>query len=73
MFQDGIWSTCFNVVVCARIQKRKKKNSKTKIEKYRKEEKKFSSNFEKCNVRKEYCFEEEDLKKIMLNGNSKKS
>ena len=53
--------------------KKERKRTQKKIEKYRKEEKKFSSNFEKCNVRKEYCFEEEDLKKIMLNGNSKKS
>ena len=55
------------------FKKERKRTQKKKIEKYRKEEKKFSSNFEKCNVRKEYCFEEEDLKKIMLNGNSKKS
>ena len=24
VFQDGIWSICFNMVVCARIQRRKK-------------------------------------------------
>ena len=28
VFQDGIWSICFNVVVCARIQRRKKKRGK---------------------------------------------
>ena len=28
MFQDGIWSVCFNVVVCARIQRRRKKEFK---------------------------------------------
>ena len=36
MFQDGIWSFCFNVVVCARIQ-RKKKNSKKKEKEKEKE------------------------------------
>ena len=30
VFQDEIWSVCFNVVVCARIQKRKKKEKKKK-------------------------------------------
>ena len=42
MFQDGIWSVCFNVVVCARIQRRKK-NSKKKekrIKRKRKEKEK---------------------------------
>ena len=35
VFQDGIWSVCFNVVVCARIQRWKKKNNwmKKKIKK----------------------------------------
>ena len=30
MFQDGIWLVCFNVVVCARIQRRRKKEFKEK-------------------------------------------
>ena len=45
MFQDGIWSVCFNVVVCARIKKKKgKENSKKKKkEKCQKEENKKGS------------------------------
>ena len=35
VFQDGIWLVCFNVVVCVRIQKRKKKE-KGKLSKRRK-------------------------------------
>ena len=34
VFQDGIWSICFNMVVCARIQRRKKK----KIQRRKKKE-----------------------------------
>ena len=30
VFQDGIWSICFNLVVCARIQKKKKFKGKKK-------------------------------------------
>ena len=38
MFQDEIWSVCFNVVVCARIKRRmKKKNSKKKEKEKEKE------------------------------------
>ena len=33
VFQDGIWSVCFNVVVCARIQREKKKSKQKEKEK----------------------------------------
>ena len=83
VFQDGIWSICFNVVVCARIQRRKKKTIERK--------KKFKEKKERKSVRKKKikrvlikfwevkCKEEVLLwrrrvkKKKMLNGNSKKS
>ena len=42
------------------IQRRRRKN---KQKKGKCPKKKLSSNFEKCNVRKEYCFEEEELEK----------
>ena len=72
VFQDGIWSVCFNVVVVQefkekermkRSQRKKKTREKKKKERCQKEENKkgFSSNFEKWNVRKEYCFEEKEL------------
>ena len=38
VFQDGIWLVCFNVVVCARIQ-RKKKNIQRKKKKKKKKKK----------------------------------
>ena len=44
VFQDGIWSICFNVVVCARIQRRKKKTIERK--------KKFKEKKERKSVRK---------------------
>ena len=46
MFQDGIWSVCFNVVVCARIKKKnkgKENSKKKKKEKCQKEENKKGS------------------------------
>ena len=59
-------------------KKEKKKNWKKKRKKESVKKKKikgFSSNFEKWNGRKEYCFEKEVevKKKNLLNGNSKKS
>ena len=40
VFQDGIWSVCFNVVDCARIQRRRKKRIEKKNKKKKKKEKK---------------------------------
>ena len=44
VFQDEIWLVCFNVVVCARIQRRKKKTIERK--------KKFKEKKERKSVRK---------------------
>ena len=41
VFQDGIWSVCFNVVVCERIQ-RSKKTKEKKIKKKEKEKERKS-------------------------------
>ena len=41
VFQDGIWSVCFNVVVCTRIQRRKKREFKEqKKKKFKKKKEK---------------------------------
>ena len=65
VFQDWIWSVCLNVVVCMRIQRRKKTEFKERKKKFKEKKKKhwkkeeeegkcqkeenFSSNFEKWN------------------------
>ena len=82
VFQDGIWSVCFNVVVCVRIQRRKKKKNwkKKRIQKKKRE------NVKKKKIKKvlikfwEVKWKEGILlwrrrveKKKLLNGNSKKS
>ena len=55
VFQDWIWSVCFNVVVCTRIQRRKKREfkeqKKKKIQKKKKEK-------EKCQKKK--------IKKVLI-------
>ena len=44
MFQDGIWSVCFNVVVCARIQRKEKKKELRKKKEEEKESVKKEEN-----------------------------
>ena len=78
VFQDGIWSVCFNVVVLKRIQRRKKKKKKEEEkESVKKEENKkgsyqiLRSEMEGRNTALKRRRGEK--KKKMLNGNSKKS
>ena len=84
VFQDGIWSVCFNVVVCARIQRRRKK--KEEEEELRKKKKKKRKVSKKKKIKRVLIkfwevkwkdgillWKEEEVKKKMLNGNSKKS
>ena len=85
MFQDRIWSICFNVVVCARIQRRKKKKRKREKrikrkrkekEKCQKEENKKGSHqilWSEMEGRNTALKKKKRWKKNLLNGNSKKS
>ena len=82
MFQDGIWSVCFNVVVCAIIQRRNKKKKrgkrrkKEKKEKCQKEDNKKGSHqilWNEMEGRNTALKKKKRWKKKMLNGNSKKS
>ena len=59
MFQDGIWSVCFNVVVCARIQRRKEKKKRKKEKRIQRRKKK---EFKKKEKEKEKCQKEENKK-----------
>ena len=86
VFQDEIWLVCFNVVVCARIQRRKKKTNwkkkkKKKIQRKKKEKCQKEENKKGSHqiLRSEMEGRSTVLKKkgwkktILLNGNSKKS
>ena len=82
MFQDGIWSVCFNVVVCTRIQRRKKREfkeqKKKKIQKKKKcqkeENKKGSHQILRSEMEgRSTTLKKKSWKKKMLNENSKKS
>ena len=79
VFQDGIWSVCFNVVVWKRIQRRKKKKKKKKKREGKSVKKKIIKRvlikFWEVKWKDGILLwkEEEVKKKKMLNGNSKKS
>ena len=81
VFQDGILSVCFNVVVCARIQRKEKKNNWEKKKKKKRKVSKKKKIKRVLNKFWEVKWKDEILlwkkkrwkKKKMLNGNSKKS
>ena len=72
VFQDGIWSVCFNVVVCVRIQRRKKNFKKKKSVKNKKI-KRVLIKFWEVKCKEGVLLWRRRVEKKMLNENSKKS
>ena len=64
-FQDGIWSVCFNMVVCVRIQRRKKKK-RIQRRKKKKNSKKQKKNSKKKRKKKRKSVKKKKIKRVLI-------